>query len=80
MPAGISAPSRSTYAFTEGVMYYVAGALIVLSGLFYAASYHEIGWLGTTMCSYGGPFCDNPAYVLVGGILAALWGAFVSIR
>jgi hypothetical protein len=61
-------------------MYFVAGALVVLSGLFYAASHHEIGSLGNTMCSYGGMFCDNPSYVFVGAILAALWGTFVSIR
>jgi hypothetical protein len=61
-------------------MYFVAGALVVLSGLFYAASNHEIGSFGTTLCSYGGTFCDNPFYVLVGAILAAIWGTFVSIR
>jgi hypothetical protein len=61
-------------------MYFVAGALAVLSGLFYAANHHEIGSLGVTMCRYGSTFCDNPSYVLVGAILAALWGTFVSIR
>jgi hypothetical protein len=75
-----TASALQAVAFTEGVMYFVAGVLTVLSGLFYAASHHEIGWVGYTMCSYGGTFCDNPAYVLVGGILAALWGTFVSIR
>lgn len=61
-------------------MYYVAGVLVILSGLFYAASRHEIGSLGVEMCRYGGTFCDHPFYVLVGAILAAIWGAFVSIR
>jgi hypothetical protein len=61
-------------------MYYVAGLLAVLSGLFYAADQHEIGSLGATMCRYGSTFCDHPFYVLVGAILAALWGTFVSIR
>jgi hypothetical protein len=66
--------------FTEGAMHIVAGALAVLSALFYAADNHEIGSLGVTMCQYGGAFCDHPSYVFVGAILAALWGTFVSIR
>jgi hypothetical protein len=61
-------------------MYFVAAALAVLSGLFYAANHHEIGSLGVDMCQYGGTFCDNPVYVLAGSILAGIWGAFVSIR
>jgi hypothetical protein len=61
-------------------MYFVAAALTVLAGLFYAAGNHEIGSLGVDMCRYGGTFCDSPVYVLAGAILAALWGAFVSIR
>ena len=61
-------------------MYVVAAVLAVLSGLFYAAGYHEIGSLGVEMCRYGSTFCDHPIYVLTGAILAALWGAFVSIR
>jgi hypothetical protein len=61
-------------------MYFVATALVVLSGLFYAAGNHEIGALGTNVCSYGSPFCDNPHYVLVAAGLAAVWGKFVSIR
>jgi hypothetical protein len=64
----------------EGSMYFVAAVLTVLSGLFYAASHHEIGSLGMQMCEYGSTFCDKPHYVLTGGILAALWGGFVSIR
>lgn len=66
--------------FTEGAMHFVAGALFILSGLFYAAGNNEIGSLGPTMCQYGGAFCDHPSYVLVGAILAGLWGTFVSIR
>jgi hypothetical protein len=62
------------------LMYYVAAVLLVLSGLFYAASHNEIGSLGVEMCRYGGMFCDKPYYVLVGAILAAVWGAFVSVR
>jgi hypothetical protein len=61
-------------------MYFVAAVLVVLAGLFYAAGNHEIGSLGVEMCRYGGTFCDSPIYVLVGAILAAVWGAFVSIR
>lgn len=61
-------------------MYFAASVLVVLSGLFYAAGNHEIGSLGTTMCTYGSPFCDNPLIVLVGAGLAAVWGKFVSIR
>lgn len=61
-------------------MHFVAGALAVLSGLFYAADHHEIGSLGVAMCRYGSTFCDNPSYVFVGGVLAALWGTFVSVR
>ena len=61
-------------------MYFVAAVLLVLSGLFYAAGHHEIGSLGVEMCRYGSTFCDNPFYVLVGAILAAIWGTFVSIR
>jgi hypothetical protein len=61
-------------------MYFVAAVLTVLSGLFYAASYHEIGTLGVEMCRYGSTFCNSPVYVLAGAILAALWGAFVSVR
>ncbi len=61
-------------------MHLLAGALAVLSGLFYAAAHHEIGTLGATMCRYGGPFCDNPSIVFVGAFLAALWGTFVSVR
>jgi hypothetical protein len=61
-------------------MYFAAAVLTVLAGLFYAASSHEIGSWGVTMCQYGGTFCDNPSYVLAGAVLAALWGGFVSIR
>jgi hypothetical protein len=60
-------------------MYFVAGVLTVLAGLFYAAGHHEIGSLGVEMCRYGSTFCDYPVYVLVGAILAAIWGAFVSV-
>jgi hypothetical protein len=61
-------------------MFFVAGVLVVLSGLFYAAGQHEIGSLGVTMCRYGRTFCDNPSYVLVAAGLAAIWGALVSVR
>jgi hypothetical protein len=60
-------------------MKFVAAVLVVLSGLFYAAGHNEIGELGSQMCRYGSTFCDNPVYVFVGAILAALWGTFVSI-
>ncbi len=61
-------------------MYFVAAILTVLSGLFYAAGHHEVGSLGPEMCRYGSTFCESPVYVLAGAILAALWGAFVSVR
>jgi hypothetical protein len=61
-------------------MYFVAAALMVLSGIFYAAGNHEIGSFGADVCRYGDVFCANPHYVLVAAGLAAVWGAFVSIR
>lgn len=61
-------------------MYFAAGVLVVLSGLFYAAGNQEIGSLGIELCRYGGPFCDNPIYMLTAAALAAVWGAFVSVR
>lgn len=61
-------------------MYFVAGALTVLAGLFYLAGNHEIGSFGGTMCQYGEVFCDKPYYVLVAAILAGLWATFVSMR
>jgi hypothetical protein len=61
-------------------MYFIAAVLVILAGLFYAAGRHEIGSLGGEMCRYGSLFCDNPFYLLVGAALAAVWGAFVSIR
>ena len=78
----VRSPPRLGEAPLQGgcLMYYVAAVLVVLSGLFYAASHNEIGSLGVEMCRYGSTFCDNPIYVLVGAILAAVWGAFVSIR
>lgn len=61
-------------------MYFLAALLTVLSGLFYAAGHHEIGSFGVTMCGYGSTFCENPIYVLAAAIIAAVWGAFVSVR
>jgi hypothetical protein len=61
-------------------MYFVAAILFVLAGLFFAASHHEIGSLGVQMCRYGSTFCDHPIYLVVGGILAGIWGAVVSVR
>jgi hypothetical protein len=52
-------------------MYFAAVVLAV------AASHHEIGSFGVTMCEYGSPFCDNPLLVFAGACLAALWGAFL---
>jgi hypothetical protein len=79
MPHDKSSAERSSSEM-EALMYFVAGVLVVLSGLFYAADHHEIGSLGVEMCRYGSTFCDKPYYVLTGAILAGLWGAFVSIR
>ena len=61
-------------------MYFVAAVLLVLSGIFYAAGHHELGSYSANVCRYGGTFCDNPVIVLVGAGLAAVWGAFVSVR
>jgi hypothetical protein len=61
-------------------MFFAAGVLAVLTGLFYAAGHHEFGSLGVTMCRYGSTFCDRPLYLLVAAGLAAAWGAFVSVR
>jgi hypothetical protein len=61
-------------------MYFAAAALVVLSGIFYAAGHHELGSYSASVCRYGGAFCDNPMIVLVGAGLAAIWGAFVSVR
>jgi hypothetical protein len=61
-------------------MYFVAAVLAVLAGLFYAAGNHEIGSYSSDVCRYGSTFCDNPLYGLVGAGLAAVWGAFVSIK
>jgi hypothetical protein len=54
--------------------------LVVLSGLFYLAGQRELGSLSAEMCQYGSAFCDNPAYILAGGGLAAIWGLLVSVR
>ena len=40
----------------------------------------KFGFIGSDVCRYGGSFCQNPHYVLVGAIVAGLWGAFVSVR
>ena len=61
-------------------MYFVAAVLAVAAGIFYAAGQHEIGSWSADVCRYGSTFCESPAYVLAGAILAALWGGFVSIR
>jgi hypothetical protein len=64
----------------ETAMYFAAAVLLVLSGVFYAAGHHELGSYSADVCRYGSMFCDNPFYVLVGAGLAAVWGAFVSVR
>ena len=61
-------------------MYFAAAVLLVLSGVFYAAGHHELGSYSADVCRYGSMFCDNPFYVLVGAGVAAVWGAFVSVR
>ncbi len=61
-------------------MYFVAGLLVALSGLFYAADHSQLGRFGTTLCTYGDTFCRHPVYVLIGAGLVAVWGTFVSIR
>ena len=54
--------------------------LTVLAGLFYAQGNHEIGSFSSDVRRYGSTYCDNPHYALVGAGLAAVWGAFVSIK
>jgi hypothetical protein len=61
-------------------MYYVAAALLGLSGLFYSAGHGEMGSYGASVCSYGSAFCDNPLIVVSFAALAGAWGMFVSIR
>lgn len=61
-------------------MYFVAGLLVVLSGLFYAADHGQLGKIGAQMCLYGDAFCQHPWYVLIGACIAAVWGTFVSIK
>lgn len=61
-------------------MYIAAGVLAALTALFYAAGHHEIGSIGADVCQYGGMFCDNPQYSMIGAILAAIWGKFVSMH
>ena len=61
-------------------MYFVAAVLVVLAGLFYAAGHQEIGALGVQMCRYGSTLRQNPFYILVAAALAAVWGAFVSVK
>jgi hypothetical protein len=61
-------------------MFYVAGVLAVLAGLFYSAGLHELGSTGAELCQYGSTFCDKPLYLLVAAGLAAAWAAFVSVR
>jgi hypothetical protein len=34
-------------------MYVVAGILVILAGMFYAAGQHELGSVGVEMCRYG---------------------------
>jgi hypothetical protein len=61
-------------------MYFVAGVLAALAGVFYAAGHQEIGSWSADVCRYGSTFCQSPVYVLAGAVLAALWGGFVSVR
>lgn len=61
-------------------MYYVAAALLGLSGLFYSANLHELGQFGADVCTYGRPFCENPVIVFTGAALTAAWGMFVSVK
>ncbi len=61
-------------------MFFVAGLLVILTGLFYSAGHHELGASGAQLCQYGDLFCDNPIWLLVGAGAAAVWGALVSVR
>lgn len=61
-------------------MFFVAGVLVILAGLFYAAEHHELGSLSLEICPYSSSFCDDPLYVLVGAGDAAVWSALVGVR
>ena len=61
-------------------MYFVAGLLVAVAGLFYAAGHSQLGKFGSQMCLYGDVFCRHPVYVLIGAGIAAVWGAFVSVK
>ena len=61
-------------------MFFVAGLLALLAGLFYAAGHHELGTSGVTMCRYAPMFCERPLYLFAAAGIAAAWGAFVSVR
>jgi hypothetical protein len=61
-------------------MYFAAAALLILSGILYAAGHRELGAYSADVCRYGGMFCESPYLLLVASGLAAVWGKFVSIR
>jgi hypothetical protein len=78
---------ESRAAVTHGVcgewgstMFYMAALLAMMTGLFYAAGNGEMAGFGASLCQYGEPFCQHPTYALAASALAAIWGAFVSIR
>jgi hypothetical protein len=52
-------------------MFYIAGLLAILAGLFYSAGLHDLGSTGGELCSYAATFCDKPLDLLVAGGLAA---------
>jgi hypothetical protein len=56
-------------------MDFVAGVLVILSGLIYAAGHHELGTLGADVCRCGGWFCQNLLYGLAA---AGLWHSSAS--
>jgi len=61
-------------------MFYVAAVLVVLSGLFYAASHHEIGTLGRGNVPIRVRFAIIHSTFWSAPFSPRYWGAFVSIR
>lgn len=60
-------------------MFYIAGLLAALAGLFYVSGLNQIGDVGQQVCEYGSLFCEHPIYLLVAAVLMAAWSLVVSV-
>jgi len=58
-------------------MYFVAFVLAVAAGVFYAAGTEGI--LADPLCRYGSMFCQHPAWLAAGAVLALVWAKMVSV-